>query len=740
MRIIKAMFGKKAGRSKRDAASLAQSGLFDEPFYREQGPHLGPRPALRHFVQFGNDEPFWPNSLFDPAWYLKRYPDVRATGRNSLAHYIEHGEAEGRQPNALFSPTWYAERNGLPSRAGALRHYLEKGRVAGAKPMPSFDPRAYLDANPHLEISPVDAFAHYLRHGGNQGPVGRQILEKMQETPQRPDTAPEPYRYIAPLKPADLEARISRLARRPLFSVVTPVYNVAPRYLEAAVASVQSQWYPNWELVLVDDASTDPDTCACLDRFDDPKMKVRRQARNGGIAAATNAALDLAEGDYVVFLDNDDVLTPDCLYELARAIAETDADYIYSDEDKIDVEGASTSPFFKPSWSPDAMMSIMYTCHVSCARRSLIAACGGLRSGYDGAQDYDLVLRLTERANRVVHVPKVLYHWRILPSSLAASAEAKPYAHDAARRLKEDALRRRGLAGTVEPVATMPGQYRVNYHPRSGTLVSLIVPTRNNGQLVEALVASVRERTTYPEVEMLFIDNGSTDPQTLATLARLAGEGVTVRTDSRPFNYSALNNSGAAAARGDMLVFMNDDIEVVTPDWLERLVGYAQVPHVGAVGARLHYPSGQIQHCGLVNLDHGPGHAFYGLEAGPPRYYGRDTLEYDWIAVTGACLAIERSKFEAIGGFDVDLPIAYNDVDLCFRLVEAGLYNVVCQSVEMIHHESATRGNDDSPARRARLRDEARRLYARHPRFLGHDPFFSPNLHPNSVYFVPNPN
>jgi len=738
VRIIGKLLGKAASRRRRDASVILQSRLFDETFYRGQATQVGRRSALKHFVRAGNKEPYWPNPFFDPQWYLEAYPDVRSTKRNALAHYAEHGEAEGRQPNALFSPAWYATRYGLPTRAGALKHYLHVGRFAGVKPTASFNPTAYLAANPGLDSA--DAFAHRLLNteDGHAGASRRGDGSK--RFGAMVHVAVEPYCYVAPLEPVDLTQRIDRLACRPSFSVVTPVYNVAPRYLEAAIASVVEQWYPNWELVLVDDASTDPETRACLDRINDPRITVRRQERNGGIAATTNAALDLARNDYVVFLDNDDTLTPDCLYELARAIAETGADYLYSDEDKIDAAGASSSPFFKPSWSPDAMMSIMYTCHVSCARRALVTECGGLRSAYDGAQDYDFVLRLTERAKCIAHVPKVLYHWRILPSSLAGSTAAKPYAHDAVRRLKEDALQRRGLTGTVEPVDTMPGQYRVNYHPRRGTRVSLIVPTRNNGRLVEALVASVRAKSSYPDVEMLVIDNGSTEAETLEILARLAAEGVVMRTDSRPFNYSALNNGGAATARGDVLVFLNDDMEVVTPDWIERLAGYAQVPHVGAVGARLHYPSGQIQHCGLVNLGHGPGHAFYGCEPGHPRYYGRDTLEYDWIAVTGACLAIERRKFEAAGGFDATLPIAYNDVDLCFRLVEMGLYNVVCQSVQLIHYESASRGADESPARRARLRTEARRLYARHPHFLGHDPFFSPNLHPNDVNFVPNPN
>lgn len=549
------------------------------------------------------------------------------------------------------------------------------------------------------------------------------------------------YTYLPPEKPADWEAALASLNPRPRFSILTPVYDVERRFLEAAVASVAEQWYPDWELILVDDASTRSDTRAGLKAVSHPQIKVSVSEENRGIAATTNAALAEAAGDYVVFLDHDDALTPDCLYELARTIARTGADMVYSDEDKIDAQGRFSSPFFKPDWSPDALMSLMYTCHVTAVRRSLVQAVGGLREGYEGAQDYDLALRVTERTDRIAHVQKVLYHWRTLPASLASAMAAKPYAHESVRRLKEDALARRGIAGRVEAVASLPGQFRVNYAPVGTPLVSVVIPTRNNHALLTACVDAILRRGTYPHVEIAILDNGSDAPATRTALARLAvREKVSVISDPRPFNYSAINNLGAARTSGKILLFLNDDTEAQNPDWLERMVGLAQRPHVGAVGARLHFPDGTIQHCGVVNLLDGPGHAFYRRDGARPADFGRDTLDYDWLAVTGACLAVEREKFERVGGFDESLPVAYNDVELCLRLREAGLYNVVCQAARLVHHESASRGRDErDPGKRERLLRDRRRLFALHPRWLARDPFHNPNLQPNSGLFRPCP-
>lgn len=554
----------------------------------------------------------------------------------------------------------------------------------------------------------------------------------------RLDNGPAVYTYIPPQRPADLERRIAQLGAPPLFSIVVPIYNTPPELLAKAVESVRAQWYPEWELILADDASPSAATKAALDGIADRRVTVLHLETNQGIAGATNAALSVARGDYVVFLDHDDELTPDCLYELALCVDRDDPDYIYSDEDKLTESGDYTQPHFKPDWSPDAMMSTMFTCHVSCLRRRLIERLGGLRPEFDGCQDWDLILRATEQTTRIAHIPKVLYHWRILDASVASDIGAKPYVLDASRRVREDALRRRGLSGSVEPVIEVPGYFRVNYHLRGAPLVSIIIPTRDNGPVLRRCIDSIEAKSVYRHYEIIVLDNGSADPGTLGYLERLrSAPDVQVIRHDAPFNFSELNNMGAAQAKGELLLFLNDDTEVVSRDWLERMGGYAQLPHIGAVGAKLLYPGGtQIQHAGVLNLARGPQHALLRHESYAPAYFMRNLLEYDWIAVTGACLMMEARKFHTLGQFNTSLPIAYNDVDLCMRAVEAGLYNVVCQAVQLIHHESVSRGLDAmDAAKQERLERELKQLYDMHPRFFQTDPFHNPNLHPNGVNF-----
>jgi len=549
---------------------------------------------------------------------------------------------------------------------------------------------------------------------------------------------PAGYTYVPPQRPHDLDRILAGLPRRPRFSIVVPTYNTTAELLSRLLASVQGQWYPDWQLVFADDASPSEETRGFLRDIRDSRVETVFCTTNKGISGATNVALEHATGDYVVFLDHDDELTEDCLYELALCIAREDADYIYSDEDKITPEGTFTQPFFKPDWSPDTLMSTMYTCHVSCVRRSLLAEVGPLRSEYDGSQDWDLVLRITERAKRIAHIPKVLYHWRIIPASVASDLAAKPYAIDAARRARIAALERRGLVGTVEPVAQVPGYFRVNYKPQGEPLVSIIIPTKDNGPVLQRCVEAIREVSTYRGFEFVILDNGSSRPDTLDYLHSLAASAdASVIRHAAPFNYSELNNIGARQAKGDLLLFLNDDTEAQSADWLERMGGYAQLPHIGAVGAKLIYPGTRmVQHSGLLNLSGGPNHAFLRRDADDPGYFMRNLLEYDWSAVTGACLMVERAKFEAVGGFDESFPVAYNDVDLCFRLLKRGLYNVVCPSVELLHHESLSRGLDhETPEQRARLDADRHRLYVAHPDLMMHDPFHNPNLHPSSVHF-----
>ncbi|MFT3802260.1 MAG: glycosyltransferase [Burkholderiaceae bacterium] len=546
------------------------------------------------------------------------------------------------------------------------------------------------------------------------------------------------YVYVPGQRPHDIEAVLAGLPSRPLFSIVVPTFNTEPGLLVRLLASVTSQWYPDWELIVADDASTNPETCQFLGRISDPRIQVIFLEKNGGISAATNAGLTKAGGEYVVFLDHDDELTSDCLYELALCIARDNPDFVYSDEDKIDEQGRFVQPFFKPAWSPDALMSTMYTCHVSCVRRSLLQQVGPLRTEFDGVQDWDLILRVTEKAERIAHVPKVLYHWRIIPASVASSFAAKPQVVEAAVRAREAALERRGVRGILEPVQQVPGYHRVRYVPDGNPLVSIIIPSRDNGQVLSRCLASLDHTNAWRRFEVVVIDNGSVASETLGILEGLASAAnIRVIRHDAPFNFSELNNIGVRESRGDVLLFLNDDTELLSVDGLERMIGYAQLPHIGAVGAKLLYPGGKlVQHAGVLNLASGPGHAFLRQPADSPGYFMRNLLEFDWSAVTGACLMVEREKFLAVGGFDEDFPVAYNDVDLCFRLLQRGLFNVVCPAATWIHHESLSRGQDSElPERAARLKADKRRLYFRHPDMLMRDPFHSPNLCPDNVYF-----
>ncbi|MFC3639922.1 glycosyltransferase [Camelimonas fluminis] len=545
------------------------------------------------------------------------------------------------------------------------------------------------------------------------------------------------YRYVSPERPADLAEILAEPGPGIRFSIVTPTWNTPPALLEAMIRSVQAQWYPHWQLILADDASPSPETRAALAQISDPRVQVLFTEQNGGISAATNRAIAAATGDYIVFLDHDDELTVDCLYELARAIRDTDADYLYSDEDKLSPRGWHFEPFFKPDWSPDTLMSIMYTCHVSCVRRSLLDETGLLRSEFDGSQDWDLVLRITEKAQRIVHIPRVLYHWRVNPGSAAGDQAAKPYAIDAGKRVREDALARRGISGALEPLREARGFFRVRPHMQGAPLISIVIPSKNNGRVLGVCLESIRTKSSYQNVQIVVLDNGTTDAATLQMLEEERRKDVKVIRHDAPFNYSELNNIGAHHSDGELLLFLNDDTEVMTPDWLERMAGFAQLSHIGAVGAKLLYPQSRgVQHVGVINSEIGPVHASQHERANRPGYFLRNVLEYNWLAVTGACLMITRTKFDAVGGFNEQLPVAYNDVDLCFRLYERGYYNIVATAAELLHYESVSRGNDlMDPAKRARLDADREKLYGAHPDLRNRDPFYNPNFHPRGAHF-----
>jgi len=507
-----------------------------------------------------------------------------------------------------------------------------------------------------------------------------------------------------------LRARLAQIAPGPLLSVITPVYNPPLIYLDRAIESVVGQIYPNWELCLADDAGPDPDVANALRGWQgrDRRIKTVFREQNGGISAAANTASEMAAGEYLVFLDNDDELTPDALAEVAIYLAENpEADVLYSDEDKIDGNGRRYDPHFKPDWSPELLLSYMYMVHVLVIRRSLFEQVGRLRPAFDGSQDYDLALRTTELAREVGHIPKVLYHWRSLPSSLAASGNAKPASFRAGQEAVQEALERRGISATVfRPdwaVGAAIGLYSHKFSAAGAGArprVAVLIPTRNKAGVLRTCVESLA-RTSYPNYEVIIIDNGSDEAETLEYLAGCGRRVLRIPSRDGAFNFAAINNEAVKQIDCDYVLFLNNDTEVVSPDWLSQMVGYMGIEGVGAVGARLVFPDGRVQHAGVVHGQHGvgPRHAFKLAAPNDPGYMGYALTLRNYSAITAACMLTPRDLFLRLNGFDADLfPVAYNDVDYCYRLIAAGYRVVYCPSAELIHHEGQSRGSDDDPA------------------------------------------
>jgi len=542
-----------------------------------------------------------------------------------------------------------------------------------------------------------------------------------------------------------LRRDLRALRQHPLISVVMPVYNPDLAHLSSAIDSVRSQIYENWELCIADDASTDVSVAPTLKQYAtaDPRIKVTFRQCNGHIAACSNSALELATGEWVALLDQDDLLAEHALAIVAATIGQyPDAGLIYSDEDKIDQSGARCCPFFKPDWNPELLMGQNYINHLGIYRRALLGEIGGFREGYEGAQDYDLALRCAEKLQpaQIKHIPRVLYHWRMAEGSAAAVATAKPYAPPAARRAIADHLKRRNVSADVVACPENKEWNRVIYGlPRPWPLVSIIVPTRDQVTLLRRCLASIRQNTDYSPIEIVIVDNGSKEPETHAFLGDLAREAnIHILTDPDEFNFSRLINRGAGVARGEILALVNNDVETEKSDWLREMVSHAVRPEVGAVGARLWYPDGRLQHAGVVLGLHGvASHAFQRFPAQPISPMNRTfVLSQNYSAVTAACMVTRKTIFDDLGGFDENLPHNFNDVDFCVRLRERGWQIIWTPYANLIHHESASRERDSASARRAQLSREATYMQEKWSQQLWRDPFYNPNLS-HSLAFTP---
>ncbi|OHE30562.1 MAG: hypothetical protein A3J94_02975 [Syntrophus sp. RIFOXYC2_FULL_54_9] len=740
--------------------------LFDPSYYRQvYGDMLDAgMNLLFHYLEHGALENLNPNPLFDTAYYLKQYPDIVESGLNPLVHYLEHGALDRSKPNPLFDSAYYLEMNPgiVKSGMNPLVHYLMLGVSEGRKPNPLFDTKYYLEKNPDVEASLTNPLVHYLEKGAAEGRDPGPDFDTAYYLEMSPDVAQEGCNPLVhyleigiresryPNNVYELWVRENRLtdekrrrilehirsfACRPTFSLIVPVFNTDERWLRRCLDSVTSQLYPDWELCIADDASTDPTVRAVLEEYraKDSRIRVVFRRENGHISAASNSALEMATGEFVALLDHDDEIAEDALYENAALLNEhPDEDMIYSDEDKMNEEGERQSPFFKPDWSPDTFLSHMYTCHLGVYRTTLVRDIGGFRVGFEGSQDYDMVLRLTEKTEKIYHIPKVLYHWRTIHGSTALTHYSKNYAYKAGLKAIQGALDRRGEGGWVEHVVNYPGQYMVHFPVIGSPLISIVIPTKDHPRMLDQCLKSIFEKTSYLPFEVIVVDNGSVRTEThdlFASWKNRQPDRLSVVRSDIPFNFSRLINEGVRRSQGALVVLLNDDVEVLSARWLEEMAGQAQRQSIGAVGAFLLYPDRTIQHAGLILGVVGPAnHAHRYAREDSHGYHGRLIVVGNYAAVTGACLMVKKQLFTEAGGLDEDLAVAYNDVDFCLRLLKRGCRNVVLPQVRLIHHESGSRGSDRTGQNRVRLGHEVGIMNKRWAAMIQNDPYYNPNL------------
>lgn len=529
---------------------------------------------------------------------------------------------------------------------------------------------------------------------------------------------------------------------RPKFSVLIPVYKVKPAFLRETLASVAFQCYPDWEICIVDDCSNDPAVTAVLEEFQakyGARFRYVLAPENGHISVTSNRCLALATGEYVALLDHDDRLYPNALAEMLRYINLHDApDILYSDERNCDADGFPLNdPYFKPDWSPFMHLSMNYTTHLSVYRTELVRQVGGFRKGFEGSQDHDLMLRMVEASPKpVVHVPFCLYQWRAHPGSTALSIDSKPYAAIAGEKAVLEACQRRGRPAEVN-YETWTMHYRVKFAlPAPNPLVSIIIPTRNGLSLLSRCLDSITRLSTYVDYEILIVDNGSDDPETLAYLRDFTGALPTHRRVLHapgPFNFGALNNRAVQETAGEYVLLLNNDTEVRSPDWIQEMLRLAQFPEVGAVGAKLLYSSGQIQHSGVVLAAQDIAfHSGLLLPSTHGLYCHVMNTVHECAAVTAACLLISKKKYLEVGGLDqLMLPNGYGDVDFCLKLLEKGYSNLYTPYAELFHHESQSR-------KQSIENFEQTAMQLRWGKLLLRDPYLNPNLN-YSEFFNINP-
>jgi len=529
-----------------------------------------------------------------------------------------------------------------------------------------------------------------------------------------------------------LRQQKTKFKYQPLISIIVPVYNVDPSFLEECIASVKNQTYQNWQLCLADDASSNPKIKEILQKHAsaDQRIVFTIRPENGHISAASNSALELANGEFIALLDHDDTLAPQALFKVVQLLnKQHDIDFIYSDEDKIDPDSNYIEPSFKPDFSLDMLLSTNYICHFSIIRKRLVDQIGAFRLGFEGSQDYDLFLRVASATNKIQHIPDILYHWRKVPGSTAAVYSDKSYANTASIRALTDYLSSHKINASVEN-GLQPGTFRINYKIKGNPLVSIIIPSKNKQDFLKTCIDSILNKSTYSNYEILIVDTGSDEKSAKDYLKLISHKSkIKVINWSKEFNFSEINNFATTHSRGDYLLFLNNDTQVITPDWIEALLSQAQRSEIGAVGCKLVYPNQTLQHAGvLLGVGGIANHSYYrmpDLVSQPfPQLNSKDMIR-NYLAVTGACLMISKSKFNQIKGFDPDYAFAYNDIDLCLRLIQKGYHNLYTPYAKLFHFESTTINTN----RNQEIFLQEQELFkSKWQQYIDSDPFYNPNL------------
>lgn len=568
----------------------------------------------------------------------------------------------------------------------------------------------------------------YLRHYGP-----KEFWVKLTERFQADDVDYEQWYENHKALPEELEKQKNeKWKRKPLISIVVPVYNTPQAFLRQMIESVQSQSYSEWELCIGNASPENKELKKNLEEYKkDTRIKEVEIPDNKGISQNTNRAMEIASGEWIGLLDHDDLLAPNALYEIAKAVNECpEAEVVYTDEDKVTTDlKEHFQPHLKPDFNLDLLRSNNYICHFFVASHDLISRVGGFRPEFNGAQDYDLILRCTEQAKQIVHIPKILYHWRVHKASTADNPASKMYAFDAGKRAIEEHLERCHTKGAVEHTKDL-GFYRVKYEVCGEPLVSIIIPNKDQSEALKKCLDSIREKTSYRNYEIIIVENNSEEPETFAFYKKIAGERIKIVTWEGEFNYSAINNFGVRHARGDYLLLLNNDVEIINGDWMEEMLSHCQRKEVGIVGAKLYYPDNTIQHAGIIiGIGGVAGSIFVGLPRAFSGYLHKASIQLDLSAVTAACMLVKRSVFEQVGGLEEKLKVAFNDVDFCLRVREKGYLVVYDPYAELYHYESKTRGAEDTKGKVRRFQTEIEYMRSHWIGLLKKgDPYYNCNL------------